>query len=88
MALPTRKIGRRKVHRAQLAPMENASGEPRLWCVACCDSSPAPPAGQPFEEWRCERGHGYWYWSEGERVEALREQDQRLARLRTAKARA
>ena len=78
--LPTRKVGRKKVYRAQLEIMANG----RLWCVACCASSPPPPAGAPFEGWRCERGHGYWYESEGETVEGVKAQRQRLARLRKA----
>lgn len=78
--IPTRKVGRKKVYRAQLELMPNG----RLWCVACCASSPAPDAAQSFEDWNCERGHGYWYESEGETVEGAKAQRQRLERLRKA----
>ena len=74
---PARKLGRRKVYRAQLEPLPNG----RLWCVACCASSPAPDTDD-FEQWRCQRGHGYWYWSEGETVEGVKDQRLRLERLR------
>ena len=64
---PKLRLGRTKVYRAQLELMEDG----RIWCVACCNLSPAPDTDD-HEGWRCAAGHPYWYHDEMSSAETIR----------------